>query len=333
MGRLKPMSLFAVSGPSNAGPGEREEMISVAEEIFARHEVAPGDVVRIDVPGRGAGEQGEGSMRTEMEPAVPILQSGSLFGGRQALWLMDAHQVQAGEAEILARLIRHRDPEAVIVVLVYAGRLPKELAAVVKNGGETTAVKKMWERQANQWVAAESKARGLEMGKGAEAALVQRFGTDTAAMSRALDQLREHRGEITGELILSRFRNRPEEPLFLYLDAIEKGDAGDALRRLADFLTHGHPLQVIGALDGDVRRRSLAAAAPDKETLAEWLGNKPSDRRTERLWRSRGRVADSALRRAQDAVLRTDRVLKTEPEDTHRVTMERLTVAVCRWYG
>lgn len=327
------MSLFAVSGPSNAGPGEREEMISVADGIFARHDVAPSEVVRIDVPGRGAGEQGEGSLRAELEPAVPILQSGSLFGDRQALWLMDAHQLQVGEAEILADLIRHRDPEAVLVVVVHAGRLPKELAAVVKEAGETTAVKKMWERQAGQWLATETKARGLEMGRGAEAALVQRFGTDTAAMSRALDQLREHRGEITGDLILSRFRNRPEEPLFLYLDAIEKGDAGEALRRLADFLTHGHPLQVIGALDGDLRRRSLAAAAPDKDTLSQWLGAKASDRRTDRLWRTRGRVADSALHRAQDAVLRADRVLKTEPEDTHRVTMERLTVAVCRWYG
>ena len=204
---------------------------------------------------------------------------------------------------------------------------------MAKDAAETISIKKMWERQAGQWLDKEIRNRNLVFEQGAAEALVQRFGTDTAAMSGALDQLREHRGKITAEQVLARFKNRPEEPLFLYLDAVEKGNAGEALRRLADFLTHGHPLQVIGAMDGDLRRRSLAAAAPDRETLFQWLKAKPSDRRADRLWRMRGRVADSTLRRAQSAVLRADRVLKTEPEDTHRVTMERLTVAMCRWYG
>ncbi len=326
------MSLYVISGPSGAGPGEREEMLSTAHRLLTESGVSPPDVVRIDVPGRGAGEEGEGSLRAELEPAVPILQSGSLFGGAQGLMVVDAQSLQATESEILAELIGQRDPAAVSVVVVVEGRLPKPLAAVAKEGAETVSIKKMWERQASQWLAQEIRSRDLVFEKGAAEALVQRFGTDTAAMSRALDQLREHRGKITPELILNRFRNRPEEPLFLYLDALEKGDAGQALRRLADFLTHGHPLQVVGALDGDLRRRSLAAAAPDRATLGEWMGARSSDRRVDRLWRSRGRVPDSALRLAQEAVLRADRVLKTEPEDTHRVTMERLTVAMCRWY-
>ncbi len=327
------MTLHVVSGPSSPGPGEREEMLAKATELLARAGVEPGDVVRLDVPGRGAGEEGDGNLRAELEPAVPILQSGSLFGGRQALLLVDAHLVQAKEAEILAELIRHRDPEAVTVVLVAAGRLLKPLAAVVSEAGETVSIQKMWERQVASWLEKQTAARELTLEKGAAEALVQRFGTDTAALSRALDQLREHRGKITAELILSRFKNRPEEPLYLYLDALEKGRAGEALRRLADFLTHGHPLQVIGAIDGDLRRKSLAAAAPDRDTLFQWMGAKPSDRRTDRLWRMRGRVPESSLRLAQEALLRADRVLKTEPEDTHRVTMERLTVAISRWYG
>lgn len=327
------MSLYLVSGPASPGPGEREAMLETARNLLARAGVDPADVVRIDVPGRGAGEEGEGALRAELEPAVPILQSGSLFGGSQGLLLVDAHLVQSTEAEILADLIVHRDAGAVTVVLVSGGRLLKPLAEVVKQGGETISVRKMWERQAGEWLDKEVKARGLEFERGAAQAMIQRFGTDTASMGRALDQLREHRGKITGDLILSRFKNRPDEPLFLFLDAIEKGDAGEALRRLADFLTHGHPLQIVGALDGDLRRRSLAAAAPDRDTLAEWLGAKPSDRRTDRLWRNRGRTPESALRRAQEALLRADRVMKTEPEDTHRVTLERLTVAMCRWYS
>src|SRR5690606_9147136 len=124
----------------------------------------------------------------------------------------------------------------------------------------------------------------------------------------------------------------PDEPLFLYIDAIEKGRAGEALRRLGDFLTHGHPLQVIGALDNDLRRRVLAAAAPDLETLAQWIGAKPSDRRAERVWRIRERVAESALRRARGAMLRAVRGLKSQPEDSHGVTMERRVGGLCRWY-
>lgn len=327
------MSLFAVSGPSSPGPGERQQMLEAARHILDTHHIEPGDVVRVDVPGRGAGEEGEGVLRAELEPAVPILQSGSLFGGGQALLLVDAHLLQVAEATILAELIRHRDTEAVMVVLVAGGRLPKELAAVVKEGGETVSIAKMWERQAGKWLDDEIDKREMVLESGAAAALIQRFGTDTAAMSTALDQLREQRGKITADLILDRFRNRPEEPLFLFLDAVEEGNTGDALRRLGDFLTHGHPLQVIGALDGDLRRRALAAAAPDRETLFEWLAARSWDRRADRLWRMRGRVPESALRRAQGAILRADRVLKSEPEDTHRVTMERLTVALCRWYG
>jgi len=327
------MSLHLVSGPSSPGPGEREEMLSRAHEILESSGVSPGDIVRLDVPGRGAGEDGEGTLRAELEPAVPILQSGSLFGGQQALLLVDGQFIQAAEAPILAELIRNRDESAVSVVLVAAGRLLKPLADLVKEAGETVSIQKMWERQVVSWLEQQTRSRELTLEKGAADALVQRFGTDTAALSRALDQLREHRGKITADLILNRFKNRPEEPLYLYLDAVAKGNAGEALRRLADFLTHGHPLQVIGAIDGDLRRRSLAAAAPDRETLFEWMGSKPSDRRTDRQWRMRGKVPESSLLRAQEALLRADRVLKTEPEDTHRVTMERLTVALSRWYA
>ena len=34
-----------------------------------------------------------------------------------------------------------------------------------------------------------------------------------------------------------------------------------------------------------------------------------------------------------ERLVRADRVIKSQPEDVHRVTLERLTVALCRWYG
>ena len=322
------MSLLIVAGPSSAGPGEREQMLEIATAHMLQHEVARDQVVRIDVPGRGAGEDGDGSLRAELEPMIPLLQSGSLFGGALGLELVDAENLQKAEVETLAQLLQGADLTAIEVALIYGGgTVPK---AIRQLGGQTISVKKMWERQASQWLGEEVQARGLTLEKGAAEAMMKRFGTDTASMGQALDQLEETSGKITAELIMDRFKNRPDEPTWHITDAIEKGDVPTALRRLSDFLVHGHPLVYLAALESDLKKRALAATAPDKETLKQWIGG--SDRQISRLWNQRGRVRESALRRAQDALVRADRVVKTHPEDVHRVTLERLTVAFCRWY-
>lgn len=322
------MALLIVTGPSNAGPGEREQMLELAVDHMVRHDVARDQVVRIDVPGRGAGEEGDGALRAELEPMIPMLQSGSLFGEAQGLELVDAQNLQKAEVETLSELLQGADLAAIEVALVYAGAVPK---AIKDLKGQTVSVRKMWERQASQWLDEQVETRGLSLEKGAGEALMKRFGTDTASMGQALDQLEETSAKITAELIMDRFKNRPDEPAWHITDAIEKGDVPAALRRLSDFLVHGHPLVYLAALESDLKKRSLAAAAPDKDTLKHWVGG--SDRQLSRLWNQRGRVRESSLRRAQDALVRADRVVKTHPEEVHRVTLERLTVAFCRWYG
>jgi DNA polymerase III delta subunit len=291
------------------------------------------DVLRVDVPGRGAGEEGDGALRAELEPVIPLLQSGSLFGGAQGLELVDAENLQTAEGDLLADLIRSADLSVVEVVFLAAGTLPRPLTSLIKELGESRSVAKMWERQAGQWLDAEIRDRGLVLEKGAEKAIVQRFGTDIAAMGQALDQLEQTSGKITKELVLDRFKNRPDEPTFLITDAISKGDVGEALRRLSDFLVHGHPLVFLAAVESDLKRRALAAAAPDEPTFREWIGARSGDRGPGRVWSQRGRVRESSLRRAQEALVRADRVIKSQPEDVHRVTLERLTVALCRWYS
>jgi DNA polymerase III delta subunit len=204
---------------------------------------------------------------------------------------------------------------------------------LVKRIGTSQSIKKMWERQALQWVDAEVRDRGLVFDKGAEKALVQKFGSDTAAMGQALDQLEQVSGKVTKEMVLERFKNRPDEPTFMITDAISKGEVGEALRRLSDFLVHGHPLVYLAAVESDLKKRALAAAAPDEATFRQWLGATGSDRGPNRFWSQRGRVRESSLRRAQEALVRADRVIKSQPEEMHLVTLERLTVALCRWYG
>lgn len=320
--------MLIVAGPSSPGPGEREQMLELGGAHLAKSGVSRDQVVRIDVPGRGAGEEGDGSLRAELEPMIPLLQSGSLFGEAQGLEVVDAHNLQKAEIERLVGLLEGADLASLEVVLVYGGSVPK---AVRDLGGQTVPVKKMWERQAIQWLEKELDARGLSLDKDAVEALMKRFGTDTASMGQALDQLEETSTGITAEMIMDRFRNRPDEPTWNITDAIEKGDVATALRRLSDFLVHGHPLVYLAALESDVKKRALASAAPDQATLKEWVSG--SDRQLARLWNQRGRVRESSLRRAQEALVRADRVVKTHPEEVHRVTLERLTVAFCRWYG
>ncbi|MGH3649402.1 MAG: DNA polymerase III subunit delta, partial [Acidimicrobiia bacterium] len=316
------MSLLIIAGPSGSGPGERERTLEMATAHLVKHGVERDQVVRIDVPGRGAGETGDGTLRTELEPMIPLLQSGSLFGEPLGLEVVDAQNLQKSEMETLVELLEGADLASIEVVLIYGGAVPK---AIRDLGGQTVSVSKMWERQVSQWLDSAVKGRGVTLEKGAAEALMKRFGTDTASMGQALDQLEETSGKITAELILDRFKNRPDEPTWHITDAIGKGDVATALRRLSDFLVHGHPLVYLAALESDLKKRSLAATAPDQATLKEWVGG--PDRQLSRLWAQRGRVRESSLRRAQAALVRADRVVKTHPEEVHRVTLERLTVA------
>ena len=327
------MPIVLISAPSNAGPGERRQVLDAAGEIFAKAGIARDEVLRIDVPGRGAGEEGDGALRRELEPVIPMLQSGSLFGDTAALQMVDAQNLQVGEAEVLVELIESADLRSLELVLTAEGAVPKSLGALIKSSGETISIRKMWERQAREWLGAEVKKRSMSLERGAAEALLQRFGTDTGGLGQALDQLEESSGKITREVVLDRFRNRPDEPTFMITDAIAKGDVGLALRRLSDFLVHGHPLVYLASVESDLKKRVLAASAPDEETYREWVGARAGDRSVKRFWSMRGKVRESSLRRAQEALVRADRVMKTQPEEVQRVTLERLTVALCLWYG
>jgi len=305
-------------------------MLDRARRIL--EEAVVDDIERVDVPGRGAGEETEGVLRAEVERLVPALQSGSLFGGSRGILVVDAQNLQKAETEVLVGLLQGLDPESVTVVLVSSGALPAAIRNLAKAEGTVHSVKKMRERDAIAWLREAARERRVKVDAASAAALVQRFGSDVAALGQALDQLVTVEELITPDLIAARFRNRPDEPMWHLADAIAEGDIGSALRRLADFLTFGHPLQLLAFLEGDLTRRSLAASAPDIETFAEWVGGSPDHYPTKKAWRARRSAAPADLRRALDAIARADISLKTMPEVTHRLTMARLTIALARWY-
>lgn len=272
-------------------------------------------------------------MRVAVEALVPALQSGSLFGGRRGVLVVDAHQLLKAEADIAASLVGTMGGDGSVVVFVADGALPGALGKAVKALGETISIKKMSERDAADWLANQARDRRMRIEPEAANALLQRFGSDIASMSQALEQLAANEGPVTVDDVNARFRNRPDEPMWHFSDAVSAGNTGEALRRLADFLTHGHPLQLMAFLLGDLRRRAVAAASPDISTFAERIGTNPEHYPTRKAWGQRDASTEEDLRRALDAMARADVELKTAPEATHRVTMERLTVALTRWYG
>lgn len=325
-------AVLLVAGAGDAGPGDRDEMLRRGYAVL--EEAGVDGVDRFDVPARGASaDDGEGALRPEVENVIPALQSGSLFGGRRGLLIVDAQNLLRAEAEVLAQLVAGLEAATAVVCFVSAGALPAPLGRVVDRVGEKATIKKLRERDAAEWLGGAARERRVNLTAGAAAALVQRFGSDIASLGQALDQLATVEGPVTEVEVASRFRNRPDEPMWHYADAVGEGDVGAALRRLTDFLTHGHPLQLLAFLEGDLRRRALAVAAPDQATFAEWAGGSPSQFPLQKAWRARSRTSPERLARALDALARADLQLKSMPEATHRVTMERLTVALCQWYG
>ena len=115
------MPFFAILGPRDAGPGERDRMLEAA--ATALEESGVDDHVRIDVPGRGAGEAGDGNLREPVHLVVPALQSGSLFGGGGGVLVVDAENLQKAEAEVIAELVAAADPDHVTGVFVAAGSI------------------------------------------------------------------------------------------------------------------------------------------------------------------------------------------------------------------
>ena len=325
-------AVLLVVGAGDAGPGDRDEMLR--RGYAALEEAGVDGVDRFDVPGRGVStDEGEGALRPEVEGIIPALQSGSLFGGRRGLLVVDAQNLLKGEAEVLAELVAGLDPATAVVCFVSAGALPAPLGRVVERVGEKDTVKKLRERDAADWLGGAARQRRVSLTAGGAAALVQRFGSDIASLGQALDQLAMLEGPVTEAEIASRFRNRPDEPMWHYADAVGEGDVGAALRRLTDFLAHGHPLQLLAFLENDLRRRALALAAPDQATFLEWAGGSAAQFPMQKAWKARSRTSPERLGRALDALARADLHIKSMPEATHRLTMERLTVALCLWYG
>ena len=311
--------VLAVVIADRGGPGEREEGLDTARRHLRRVGVEADQIVRIDVPssrGAGASPPGgpdqQGTFRAELIGIVPLLQSSSLFGQKQGLLLVDANYLLAAEAQALAELLPAIDPSAVAVALVAQRSLPTALSKKVKEIGKVESIRALWESQIHGWLTEQAKEKGLRIGSQARVALIQRFGTDRASLRRALEQLQGDNRPISAQMIVERFRNRPDQPVFRILDEILAGNTPAALRRLGDYLANarssdGRPHMLLGALESDLRLRLKASQARDREhfrqmeedaTFSRLLESAPGplDQKTENKLRT---TAKSQVRSSQ----------------------------------
>jgi len=319
-----------IVGPRDAGATERDRMFERARQILEREGVE--DPQRVDVPAKGAAAAEDGTaLRDGVQPIVPALQSGSLFGGKTGVVVVDAHQLLKAEIDAIRHMLDNADEDQAVAVFLASGTLPSAIKKLVAASGKVETIKAATERDAASWIAAYAKEHRLRIDQAAKSALIQTFGSNTSQMRNALEQIAVGTATITAGDVEGRFTNRPDEPLWFLGDAIMAGDEAQALRRLGDFLQHQHPLVFLSYLEGEVRKRSLAAVAPDYDTFTAEAKVNPNSYGTRKIWDARTRANSGALANAVGAISRADLTLKTMPETTHRVTLERLTVAMCRW--
>ncbi|NND04556.1 MAG: hypothetical protein HKN91_17410, partial [Acidimicrobiia bacterium] len=170
---MKPFVL--ISGPRDAGPGEREVMMERASAALAQLEVD--EVTRIDVPGKGSGDEAsDAGIRLPVQAVIPALQSGSLFGDRVGLLVVDAQSLLKAEAEVIAEVLTVADESAVAAIFVASGTVPAPLGKTLKAKAEQISIKRMTERSAGDWLTAAARERHLRLDEGAADALIKVFG-------------------------------------------------------------------------------------------------------------------------------------------------------------
>jgi DNA polymerase III delta subunit len=301
-----------------------------AVKIFEAEGVA--DPHRVDVPAKGSAAAEEGiALREAVQMVVPALQSGSLFGGKTGVLVVDAQQLLKAEVDAIVEMLDNADPDQAVAVFLASGTLPASIKKKVAATGKVETVRATTERDAATWIVDYAKAHHLRIDQSARSELITTFGSNTAQMRNAIDQLAVSGSTISASDVRDNFTNRPDEPLWFLGDAIMAGKEGEALRRLADFLEHQHPLILLSYLEGEVRKRSLAAISPDYDTFASSAKANPNSYATKKIWQNRTRANGDGLAHSVKAIARADITIKTMPEATHRVTLERLTVAMCHW--
>ncbi|WP_416210166.1 DNA polymerase III subunit delta [Frankia sp. Cr1] len=245
---------------------------------------------------------------------VVDLSSSSMFGGLRIVVVRGAQELADDLRDaLLAYLARPLDD--VVLVVVHSGAVRnRKLADAVKTAGGRVipAARITRPRDRHDFVAAEIRRLGGQIGSGAVKALVDAVGGDLRELAAVCDQLVTDSGGLVNEAVVALYhRGRAEATGFTVADAAIAGDLAQALTALRQTLGSGvPPVLVVSAVTTGLRdlARVSAAAGGSAWEVARALGM--PDWKVERSQRAAQAWSDAGLARAMRAAGAADAAVK-----------------------
>ena len=247
-------------------------------------------------------------------PAAEILhalETPTLLGGRRLVVVRDVQDLKKEQVDALARYLGSPSPFS-ILVLVASGRT--KLDEAVKKAGSVIALDPPKGRRLVGWIRERGRAQQLKLDDSAAWALIDSVGTELRDLDGALQQLATALGRqnsVTAPEVRRLFPRLADERTFALTDAVgdrRLSQAMVALRRLLE--QEEHPLMLLGALTGQVRRmmRARQHATGGAQAVGDALGL-PSWR-AERLAKQARSYREEELVDALEVLARTDAEMK-----------------------
>lgn len=264
----------------------------------------------------------------EADPGVvaQALGTPSMFGETRTVLVRG---VDAMPPENQKTLAGHLESPPEGVLIMTAVRPVPRLVPAVKRLGRVIEVSKGRRSDLYQWLAKESKAKGVKLSGEGMNVLMECVGESTGALAGALDELAlaHAPGTRLGPREVSRqFQHRPEAKVFAFVDAVAERRRGEALDALGRLTSRGEaPHMLLWNLNRHFKMM-LASQGQSPASAARALGIQPW--RAEKLVRQARNFPQAALIEAFHALAEADRKLKRS-EEPESLTLERTVVAVC----
>jgi DNA polymerase III subunit delta len=229
------------------------------------------------------------------------------------------------------------DPVSTTCLLLEAEKVDRRLKwvkEVVRLGEVRDCAPPANAREARPWVSARVAAQGKQIAPAAAGDLIDAVGLALDALASEIDKLCLYVGErrtIESEDVAALTGRLRAAVIFELTDAVGERRPGEAIRILADLLSHGQPpLLVLASLTAHFRRllRASECSPPTPQVIQQQLRLHPFAAR--KLADQVRRFGESRLRKALAALRRTDDALKGGLALDPALAIEQAVIEVSR---
>ena len=272
--------------------------------------------------------------------AVDAVRTPAMFGDRRVVVLRDGLS-----ADTVAALQGHLDDPGgggtLVIAHVRTGAVPKAvtefLKAVKRSGGLVVETKAPPVRTKDlaAYVAAVAVEKGLRLAAPAAAFVAAPLGPASGAVSSLLDQLATAHpdGRIGIEDVEEVLAGPVLAAVYELTDAVDAGDAREALYRLGGILRTFHPLQVQAVLVGHVRRLLTVLEIEPRSAQDVEVALRVKSYPARKLLEQARRLGPDPVRAAHREVARADLALRGTTGLPAEAVLEVLVVRLARLLG